>query len=130
MSLVNRLRGIYDVPVNDGAGLLDGKDTFTRSFAMPPICLQAADEIEALTTELAATQEECEMLRKFAQQCSAAVEANQAELAAKTAEVERLRKIETAACKVFDLPVWSGEDFYDLMIALKYLLHAQPTEPK
>ncbi len=52
------------------------------------------------------------------------------ELAAKTAEVERLREIETAACKVFDLPVWSGEDFYDSMIALKYLLHAQPTEPK
>ena len=89
-----------------------------------------AKEVEALTTELAATQEECEMLRKFAQQCSAAVEANQAELAAKTAEVERLREIETAACKVFDLPVWSGEDFYDSMIALKYLLHAQPTEPK
>ncbi len=58
MSLVNRLRGIYDVPVNDGAGLLGGKDTFTRSFAMPPICLQAADEIEALTAKLAAAKKD------------------------------------------------------------------------
>jgi hypothetical protein len=52
--LVDRLRGIYAVPVNDGAGLLNGKDTFTRSFPMPPICKEAADEIERLRPVVAA----------------------------------------------------------------------------
>lgn len=45
--LVNRLRGIYTIPVNDGAGLLDGKDTFTRKFDnLPPIQAEAANELE------------------------------------------------------------------------------------
>lgn len=43
-----RLRGIYTVPVNDGAGLLNGKDTFTREFKTPPIQHEAAAEIERL----------------------------------------------------------------------------------
>lgn len=30
--LPNRLRGVITIPVNDGAGLLDGKDTFTRDY--------------------------------------------------------------------------------------------------
>ena len=30
--IANRLRGIITIPVNDGAGLLDGKDTFTRNY--------------------------------------------------------------------------------------------------
>ena len=47
--LVNRLRGIYTIPVNDGAFLLNGKDTFTRTFEVPPISLEAAEEIERLT---------------------------------------------------------------------------------
>lgn len=32
--------------MRDGAGLLEGKDTFTRIFGVPPIQLEAADEIE------------------------------------------------------------------------------------
>ena len=47
-TIVNRLRGIYTLGVNDGAGLLDGKDTFTRKFDTPPIQQEAADAIEAL----------------------------------------------------------------------------------
>lgn len=46
--LLNRLRGIYTVPVNDGAGLLNGKDTFTRSFQPSPINVEAAQAIERL----------------------------------------------------------------------------------
>ena len=46
--LVNRLRGVYVLPVNDGAGLLDGKATFTRNFPTVPIQLEAADYIEEL----------------------------------------------------------------------------------
>jgi hypothetical protein len=30
--IANRLRGVITIPVNDGHGLLDGKDTFTRDF--------------------------------------------------------------------------------------------------
>lgn len=46
--LVNRLRGIYIIPVNDGAGLLDGKDTYTRTFHAPQLQHDAANEIERL----------------------------------------------------------------------------------
>lgn len=52
LRLVDRLRGIYTLPVNDGAGLLDGKDTFTRDFtrdhARPWEQIQAAEVIERL----------------------------------------------------------------------------------
>ena len=51
-SLINRLRGIYTVPVNDGAGLLNGKDTFTQTFDTPPISKEAANAIEWLIDEL------------------------------------------------------------------------------
>ena len=52
-TLVDRLRGIYTVPVNDGAGLLNGKDTFTSTFDVPPIHKEAAARIEQLQRELA-----------------------------------------------------------------------------
>lgn len=54
--LVDRLRGVYSVPVNDGAGPLDGKDTFTREFKTPPIQHEAALEIECLAAELEAAR--------------------------------------------------------------------------
>lgn len=50
--LVNRLRGIYTIPVNDGAGTLNGSDTFTCAFPVPPINGEAADEIERLRQEV------------------------------------------------------------------------------
>ena len=55
--LTDRLRGIYTIPVNDGAGLLDGKHTFTRTFPTVPIQVEAAERIEAdaiLIADLAA----------------------------------------------------------------------------
>lgn len=51
-SLPERLRGIYRLGVNDGAGPLNGSDTFTREFQTPPIQRQAADRIEQLEAEL------------------------------------------------------------------------------
>lgn len=53
MKLTDRLRGIYVLPVNDGAGLLDGKDTFTREFPVAPIQKEAAEVIDRLRTVLA-----------------------------------------------------------------------------
>lgn len=54
-SLVNRLRGIYTIPVNDGAGPLNGSDTFTRTFdGLPPINEEAAKRIERLEAALQA----------------------------------------------------------------------------
>ena len=50
LKLIDRLRGIYTIPVNDGGGLLNGKDTFTRTFPVPPINVEAAGEIETLET--------------------------------------------------------------------------------
>lgn len=50
--LINRLRGIYVTKVDDGAGLLNGKDTFTREFPVPPICKEAAIFIEAQEAEI------------------------------------------------------------------------------
>ena len=51
-TLVDRLRGVYTVPVNDGAGPLNGSDTFTRRFETPPIQHEAAARIEALEQRL------------------------------------------------------------------------------
>lgn len=48
LDLVSRLRGVYFVPVNDGAGPLNGKDSFTREFHVAPIQREAADRIERL----------------------------------------------------------------------------------
>lgn len=55
LDLVDRLRGIYTVAVNDGAGPLLGKDTFTRvnDGFIPPIQKEAADEIERLRAQIA-----------------------------------------------------------------------------
>lgn len=46
--LIERLQGNYTVPVNDGGGLLNGKDTFTRKFDIPPINLEAVQAIKYL----------------------------------------------------------------------------------
>lgn len=48
-TLVNRLRGIYTIPVDDGAGPLNGSDTFT---GLPAINEEAAREIERLQTQV------------------------------------------------------------------------------
>lgn len=62
-TLVDRLRGVYTVPVNDGAGLLNGKDTFTRAFEVAPIQKEAADEIERLRSRIAKLESERDSLR-------------------------------------------------------------------
>lgn len=46
--LVNRLRGIYNIPIRDGHGPLDGSDTFTQKFNTPEIQQRAADYIDKL----------------------------------------------------------------------------------
>lgn len=59
-SLVHRLRGIYTVPVADGAGPLNGSDTFTRRFeGLPPINEEAANAIEHLSEMLAEVYSQC-----------------------------------------------------------------------
>lgn len=50
-SLLDRLRGIYTVPVNDGAGPLNGSMEFTRKFPPLPLNVEAAAEIDRLRTE-------------------------------------------------------------------------------
>lgn len=66
-NLMDRLRGIYTVPVNDGAGLLNGKDTFTQTFQVSPIQREAADMIERLALRLADAEEESIHRREAAQ---------------------------------------------------------------
>jgi hypothetical protein len=63
--IVDRLRGIYTVPVNDGAGLLNGKDTFTNTFPVPPINKEAANEITTLRERLAAVEAEIARWQKL-----------------------------------------------------------------
>lgn len=54
--IVERLRGIYRVPITDGLGKVesnlepDNDQEFVRQFPSPPIQLEAADEIERLRT--------------------------------------------------------------------------------
>jgi hypothetical protein len=69
--LIQRLRGIYTVPVNDGAGLLDGKDTYTETYPVSPICLEAADEIEKLQNQVATANTRAETERMNREQSMA-----------------------------------------------------------
>lgn len=46
--LTDRLRGNYHIPVNDGAGPLNGSMTFSREFPVTPIQREAAERIERL----------------------------------------------------------------------------------
>lgn len=48
LRLTDRLRGKYVLPVNDGAGPLNGSMTFERQFPTVPIQIEAADAIDAL----------------------------------------------------------------------------------
>lgn len=57
LRLVDRLRGQYHIPVNDGAGPLNGSMTFSREFPTPPIQKEAADLIEAMLAALQAVEE-------------------------------------------------------------------------
>ena len=47
-TITQRLRGNYTFAVNDGAGLLDGKDTFTRAHTVAPIQQEAAAVIDSM----------------------------------------------------------------------------------
>jgi hypothetical protein len=69
-SLVDRLRGIYTVPVNDGAGPLNGVDTFARAFSVGQIQHEAADEIEHLRDRIA------ELEHKYAVMLNESAKAN------------------------------------------------------
>lgn len=51
--MVDRLRGIYRQKINDGDGLLNGKDYWESRFAVGALSLDAADRIESLKAELA-----------------------------------------------------------------------------
>ena len=62
--LVERLRGIYRIRITDGLGAVGSGDEphnpneFVRTFAVPPIHREAADEIERLTAANAALMAE------------------------------------------------------------------------
>lgn len=63
LDLVDRLRGQYHLPVNDGAGPLNGSMTFSREFPTPPIQKEAAAELERLSALWIAETRENERLR-------------------------------------------------------------------
>lgn len=60
LDIVEQLRGKVRVPVNDGAGLLDGKDFFERTFPTSKAAMEAADEIDRLRAELASARKALE----------------------------------------------------------------------
>lgn len=47
-TFLDRLRGRYVIPIRDGAGPLNGKDQFSRTFQVPPIAVASADLISVL----------------------------------------------------------------------------------
>lgn len=71
LDLVDRLRGIYTLAVNDGAGPLNGKDTYTESFPVPPIQKEAADEIERLRAIVAKAADAVSIMEKALRQLQA-----------------------------------------------------------
>jgi len=58
LDIVERLRGRVRIPVNDGAGLLDGKDFFERAFPASKAAIEAADEIDRLRNALKVMQDQ------------------------------------------------------------------------
>lgn len=64
LDLVDRLEGNYHLPVNDGAGPLNGSMTFSRTFPVPPIHKEAAAEIRKMRAEIAAAATQNERLRE------------------------------------------------------------------
>jgi hypothetical protein len=77
-TLIERLRGTFRVPVKDGAGLLDGKDFFERTFPSCQLAREAADEIERLTAAL---------------EGSVAVPADDAEIARLRAALDEIKRL-------------------------------------
>lgn len=61
-----RLNGEYITPIKDGAGLLDGMDTFTRKFDTPPICKEAAALLKELHNKIKGDAERITELEKVA----------------------------------------------------------------
>lgn len=82
LDIVERLRGKVRVPVNDGAGLLDGKDFFERTFPTSKAAMEAADEIEMLRNALRDVLDAVDDMRL----------------------VDRLKEIERIACKALIAP--------------------------
>lgn len=83
-SLVDRLRGIYRIPITDGLGATGGGEEpdnpteFVRRFETPPIQNEAATVLEALCAMMVEQEEALTLLR--------------AELADRDAEIERLNQ--------------------------------------
>jgi hypothetical protein len=74
LNLVDRLRGIYRVPVNDGAGPLNGSMTHTRKFETPPIQHEAAATIERLSRDCICLKEERTRLTRELAEAREAIE--------------------------------------------------------
>lgn len=54
-TLIDRLRGIYKIPITDNLGPVGDDDDpkfFIRKFESTPICLEAAEAIENLQIEI------------------------------------------------------------------------------
>ncbi len=62
-TICNRLRGQYNIPVNDGAGPLNGSMVFSRSFQTTPIQNAAADLIDQLQATVAEQAQKIERMR-------------------------------------------------------------------
>lgn len=74
-SLPERLRGIYRLGVNDGAGPLNGSTEFTRQFETPPVQHEAAALIERLAAHILKL---VEVIHEFAPAAAASVEVMEA----------------------------------------------------
>lgn len=69
--LVERLRGIYRIPITDGLGPAGGEEPdnpneFVRTFPSPPIQIEAAAEIDRLRRELEEARKALEPFAKRA----------------------------------------------------------------
>ncbi|RVP13106.1 hypothetical protein CN085_19535 [Sinorhizobium meliloti] len=68
--LVERLRGIYRIPITDGLGPAGGEEPdnpneFVRTFPSPPIQIEAAAEIDRLRRELEEARKALEPFAKI-----------------------------------------------------------------
>jgi hypothetical protein len=95
-ALVERLEGIYRVPITDGLGAVGGGEEpdnpteFVRRLPPVPIQLEAASALKAQAAECAKLQETIDGLYRHAMEMQARAEAAEAKVKAQAGEIERL----------------------------------------
>lgn len=123
--LVDRLRGIYRIPITDGLGATGGgeepsnADEFVRRFEVPRINREAADEIERITAEVRRLKDANAQLQEIVNSDASEEERLRAENASLKAEVARKDRMLVIAGRVISGEISLAEADAEARAAVK-----------